>query len=36
MSRFSDILPQLNGANYFVVADAISGFTNIIQITSQA
>ena len=24
-----DILPQLNGANYFVVAAAISDFTNI-------
>ena len=33
---FEDILPQLNDANYFEVADAISGFTKILQITNQA
>ena len=28
--RFEDILPQLNGAKCFSVADAMSGFTNIL------
>ena len=28
--RFEDILPQLNGAKCFAVADAMSGFTNIL------
>ena len=29
--RFEDILPQLNGAKCFSVADAMSDFTNILQ-----
>lgn len=29
-------MPQPNGANYFVAADAIPGFTNILQITNEA
>ena len=28
--RFEDILPKLNGAKCFSVADAMSGFTNIL------
>ena len=33
--RFEDILPQLNGAKCFSVADVMSGFTNL-QLTSRS